>query len=344
MNDKIRGVTNIETYLPTYLLNDPFLIDGDFAKGDNYVALATLERPLIPSINRGRKVINLSGGAKVKILKDEMTRAPLLSSRNIESLDLFIQNNYRLLEEVANSTTHHGKLTSLESKLYNQDIYLRLGMFCGDSAGHNMTEKAADAVCKYLKIRFPNLKYYLSSNYCTDKKPAQINIENGRGKTIEAKVILPESIIHNYLKTTGKKLAKLNEKKNIFGSRLAGSLGKNAHHANIIAAIYAATGQDLGNVVEGSLGRTQVDCSNDETLFSVYLPSIIVGTVGGGTSFAKEKLELMGCYGSGDPVGINAKKLAEITAVTVLAGELSLMASLTNEDELLNTHLCYERK
>ena len=220
-------------------------------------------------------------------------------------------------------------------------------MFCGDAAGHNMTTKAAQEICHHLEEKFPNIikLISISSNYCTDKKPAQINIEKGRGRTVEATAIIPEYLIKEHLRTTGKEIAKLNYKKNIVGSKLAGSLGKNAHHANIVAALFLATGQDIANVVEGSLGETKVDFSDNELSFSVSLPSIIVGTVGGGTDlpYAKENLELLGCYGGGNPIGSNAGKLAEIVAGCVLPAELSLLAALLNKKELITIHEIIER-
>ena len=63
--------------------------------------------------------------------------------------------------------------------------------------------------------------------------------------------------------------------------------------------------------------------------FSITLPSLIVGTFGGGTGLPtqRECLEILGCYGKG-----KAHKFAEIVAATVLCGELSLMSAVLAGD------------
>ena len=57
---------------------------------------------------------------------------------------------------------------------------------------------------------------------------------------------------------------------------------------------------------------------------AVRMPAVEVGTVGGGTRLPcqREALSMIGCVGEG-----KAKKLAEIVATTVLAGELSTLAA-----------------
>ena len=110
-----------------------------------------------------------------------------------------------------------------------------------------------------------------------------------------------------------------------YGSMLSGMVGTNAHIANIITSIFMATGQDVAHVHDSSVGITTVDLTENKDLYvSVNLPSLAVGTVGGGTGLGtqKECLEIMGCYGSG-----KVKKFAEVVAACVLAGEVSLVGS-----------------
>lgn len=349
MTSEIRSLQYSTIAIPTYELG-PFLINGDYAKGEYNLVFSITESPLIPSINRGRKVINEASGAQTKVLKDEMTRAPLLSTpspRHAQEITYYLQTNFAVLKNVAERTTSYGSLSSVEAIINESDVYLRIGMETGDAAGHNMTEKAAQAIVEHLRELYPTTTLIsISSNYCADKKAAAIHQEQGRGKSVIASTRISPDLIDKYLHTTAEAIVNLNEKKNIIGSRLAGSLGHNAHHANIIAALYLATGQDIANVVEGSLGTTKASIGeNNDLLFSVELPSLIVGTVGGGTAlpYARNNLETMNCYGSGNPIGSQGKKLAELCAAAVLAGELSLMAALTNNDEVLRTHLRYER-
>jgi hydroxymethylglutaryl-CoA reductase (NADPH) len=119
------------------------------------------------------------------------------------------------------------------------------------------------------------------------------------------------------------------------GSAMSGSLGFNAHCANIIAALFLATGQDPAHVVEGSMGMTTVNVlPNGDMYFSIYLPSLVVGTVGGGTQLTtqKEALSLLGISGNN-----SVEEFAGIIAGAVLAGELSLLASLS-EGTLAKAH------
>ncbi|KUG20785.1 hydroxymethylglutaryl-coa reductase [hydrocarbon metagenome] len=114
------------------------------------------------------------------------------------------------------------------------------------------------------------------------------------------------------------------------GSALAGSLGFNAHAANVIAAAFIACGQDAAHVVEGSSCITTVERVDGGAYVSVTIPSLAVGTVGGGTGIEtqRECLGILGVGGGGFPPGTNAKKFAEIVAAGVLAGEISLLGAL----------------
>jgi hydroxymethylglutaryl-CoA reductase (NADPH) len=105
---------------------------------------------------------------------------------------------------------------------------------------------------------------------------------------------------------------------------MAGMLGANAHAANMVAAVFLATGQDPAQVTEGALTLTTCENVDGDLYIAVRMPAIEVGTVGGGTSLPTqaEALDIIGCRGAG-----KARKLAEIIAATVLAGELSTLAA-----------------
>ena len=165
----------------------------------------------------------------------------------------------------------------------------------------------------------------LSGNVCVDKKAAAINMVEGRGKTVVADVLIPKDIVSKKLKTTAEAIVEVNIAKNLIGSAVAGSTAYNAHYANMVAAIFLATGQDAAHAVEGSLGITTAENRDGDLYFSVNLPDLPVATVGGGTSLetANEGLNILGVAGSG-----KAKEFAEIVASTVLAGELSLIGAL----------------
>ena len=150
-----------------------------------------------------------------------------------------------------------------------------------------------------------------------------------------------EEVVKQILKTTPEKIAEVVLRKVLIGSAMAGSMGFNAHYANTIAAIFTATGQDLGHVVEGSLGMTTAEVlKNGNLYFSIYLPSLMIGTVGGGTHLPtqQEALKIMGVKGSGDTL-----KMAEIIGSAVLALEISLIASQA-EGTLAKAHQKLARK
>jgi hydroxymethylglutaryl-CoA reductase (NADPH) len=93
----------------------------------------------------------------------------------------------------------------------------------------------------------------LSGNYCTDKKPAAVNWIDGRGKSVVAEAVISGNVVRDTLKTTVDALVQLNISKNLVGSAMAGSIGGfNAQAANIVTAVYLATGQDPAQNVESS--------------------------------------------------------------------------------------------
>ena len=114
----------------------------------------------------------------------------------------------------------------------------------------------------------------------------------------------------------------------MLGSMLSGSIGANAHYANIIAGVYLATGQDVACTHESAVGLTYFEMDKTHLIVSIILPCLVTGTVGGGTKLPSqsENLKIMGCDGG------NANKFAEILAVTILAGEISLVGALAAGD------------
>ena len=108
----------------------------------------------------------------------------------------------------------------------------------------------------------------LCGNYCTDKKPAPINWIEGRGKSVVAEAIVPGKVVRSILKTTVADFVNLNNKKNLVGTAMAGSIGGfNAHAANILTALFLATGQDPAQNVESS------NSSKRESFF-FFLPQL----------------------------------------------------------------------
>ena len=139
-------------------------------------------------------------------------------------------------------------------------------------------------------------------------------------------------MVKTILKTSPQKLFDVWLAKCVMGSIMSGSMGFNSHFANVVAAFFVATGQDLAHVVEGSMGVTTMKVlENGDLYVSVYLPAVMLGTVGGGTKLGikKEAVSIMKVTSS--------DALAEILGCAVLAGELSLLSSLS-EGSLAKAH------
>jgi len=315
----------------------PLKVNGEYANGTFFVPLCTTEGALVASVNRGCAAITASGGAVSRVIKDGMARAPLFAVPSVEDakkLIEWVQKNFEKIVDVVQKTTKHGSLIRIDPHVVGNNVFLRFVFSTGDAMGMNMATIACDEVRKLIETECPFADCIsLSGNVCVDKKQSAINFLYGRGKSVVSEVVLNREIIQKILKTTPEDIVEVVVRKNLIGSALAGaSYGFNAHFANMIAAIFIATGQDAAQVVESSMGiNTAHILENGDLYFSVTLPSLEVGTVGGGTGLPtqSEALKILGCQGSGVPPGSNAKKFAEIVAAVVLAGELSLVSALS---------------
>jgi hydroxymethylglutaryl-CoA reductase (NADPH) len=319
----------------------PLKINGSHAKGDFFVPLSTTEGALVASYNRGARAISLSGGANVLIYKDQIQRAPLFVMADVFKAAEFIEwfdLNFETIRKVAGATTNFGRLKSYNSFIQGKIVYIRLNFYTGDAMGMNMVTKATHEICRYVKNNFPVERYLIESNLAVDKKPASINTVLGRGKSVTAEVLFKAEVIAKMLRTTAREIDQA-YKQQVTGGQLAGISGSNGHIANGLAAIFLACGQDMANISESGVGIIYTEVIGNDLYISVNLPSLIIGTVGGGVSLPtqRECLEILGCYGEG-----KAKKFAEIVACTVLAGEVSLAASIVAGD-FVTAHEKYGR-
>ncbi len=311
----------------------PLRVKGEYADAAYYLPLATTEGALVASVNRGCQAITKAGGAEVRIQRDGMTRAPVFACDSVPhavEAARWVEGHFAALAEAAATTTSHGRLERITTHIAGTSLYVRFEFFTGDAMGMNMvtigSEKAAEVIVAQTGVRL----VALSGNLCTDKKPSAANVVMGRGKTVAAGVFLSDAMVKEILKTDTASLTEVNTRKNLVGSARAVSLGFNAQAANVIAAIFLACGQDPAHVVEGSNAITTVDPVEGGVYVSVTLPSLQVGTVGGGTAIETQQacLQMLGVAGGGDPAGANARAFAEIIAAGVLAGELSLLGAL----------------
>lgn len=314
----------------------PLPVRGEHVSDDVYVPLATTEGALLASINRGCAALRASEGATVHVEDVGMTRAPVFRTsgiRQTQELLRWVEENEDEIREVAESTSRYLTLLEIKPTSFGTTVYLRFRFESGDAMGMNMVTIACDRVVQELIEPMTGVTCVsLSGNYCVDKKPAQVNFQEGRGKRVHAEVVLEEPVLRRYLKTTAQALSEVQYRKNMLGSVAAGSMGYNSHYANIVAAFFVATGQDIAQVVEGSMGVTCIEPRKGGSVYvSVYLPDLPVGAVGGGTGLQtqREALSMMGIELDPNHRGQAAMRLAEVLGGAVLAGELSLMGALS---------------
>ncbi len=313
----------------------PVTVRGGAADGEFYLPLATTEGALVASVNRGCSVLEAGGGATVRVVDAKMTRAPVFRTAGVEAsarVADWARGHVGALAEAAEATTSHGELLDVTPYVVGDNVFLRFSYDTKDAMGMNMATIATEAAAEVVEAETPAELVALSGNLCTDKKPAAINAIEGRGRTVAADVTVPRDVVEDRLHATPEAVAEVNVRKNHVGSAKAASLGHNAQAANVVAAMFLATGQDAAQVVEGANAITTAEVRDDGLYLSVTLASVEVGTVGGGTTLPTqaEALDLLGVRGGGDPPGANADALAELVAAGALAGECSLLAAMAS--------------
>jgi len=342
---------NVIGYLPLPLgVAGPLLIDGQ----NYFIPMATTEGVLVASTSRGCKAINAGGGAVTVVTGDGMTRGPCVSFPTLARAGqakvwLDSEQGKKVMTDAFNSTSRFARLQTLKTALAGTYLYIRFKTTTGDAMGMNMISKGCEKALETMSTTggFDDMHIIsLSGNFCTDKKPAAVNWIDGRGKAVVAEAIIPGDVVKNVLKSDVDAMVELNTAKNLIGSAMAGSIGGfNAHASNIVTAIFLATGQDPAQNVESSNCITIMKNNNGNLQISVSMPSIEVGTIGGGTILEAQSamLEMLGVKGA-HPTnpGDNSRRLAQIVAAGVLAGELSLCGALA-AGHLVRAHMAHNR-
>jgi hydroxymethylglutaryl-CoA reductase (NADPH) len=307
----------------------PLLVDGEHARGTFYVPLATTEGSLVASYNRGMKLLYAAGGVRTTVVADVMQRAPVFgfdSAREARVFGAWVTANFAAIKNEAEATTRAGRLHDIEQYPASRFLFLRFNFTTGDAAGQNLTGKATQRACAWIQANYAGIRqFYLEANLATDKKSSHLNILRTRGKRVTAEATIPADLARRVMHTTPREMFRARQVSNL-GGLMAGVNNNGNHSANGIAALFAATGQDIANVAESSAALVHAELLDDGSYYySITIPALIVATYGGGTGLPtqRECLELLGCYGAG-----KARKLAEIVAATVLCGEVSLGAAV----------------
>ena len=319
----------------------PLKIEGKYAKGEYYVPICTLEGTLALSMTRGMIATHRCDGIRVSHIKQELSRAPVFTFDNLnKSADFmsWIDKNFKEIKSVAESTTNHGKLLRIDQYPIQNYVILDFILDTGNAAGQNMVTLAAKTSCDYIKEK-TGAEFFLESGFNSDKKASARNMIMGRGHSVIAETTISNSVIRSILDVDISNLKKYQE----IGpttTRLAGTEGCHLHISNALTAIYLATGQDTACVAENSIGHYQIEPQENDVKFRLTLPSMTIGTVGGGTRLSpqQQNLKLLGCD-TGDTA---ARKLAEIICASALALEISLFSALASHT-FTRAHMKYGR-
>ncbi|KAJ2982939.1 hypothetical protein NUW58_g6337 [Xylaria curta] len=283
----------------------PLVIDGQ----SYFIPMATTEGVLVASTSRGAKAINAGGGAVTVLTGDGMTRGPCVSFETLEragaaKLWLDSEEGQNTMKKAFNSTSRFARLQTMKTSMAGTNLYIRFKTTTGDAMGMNMISKGVEHALSVManEAGFDDMIIIsVSGNFCIDKKPAALNWIDGRGKSVVAEAIIPGSVVKAVLKSDVDTLVELNIAKNLIGSAMAASVGGfNAHAANIVAAVFLATGQDPAQVVESANCITTMRNLNGSLQIAVSMPSIEVGTLGGGTILEPQSamLDMLGADGN----------------------------------------------
>ena len=339
----LRGIIeNHVGYVPIPMsVAAPLIIEGDYARGEFIVPLCTLEGTLTLSMNRGLLAIAMAGGCRTVHLKQELSRSPAFSLPSITEIDPFLDwigNHGDAILAAAESTTRYGRLLRVDPIPIQNWIVLDFVYDTGNAAGQNMVTVATEAACRYIQ-RETGFSYYLESGFNSDKKPSRRNLMCGRGHAVTVEFLLSQKVLE-FLGVTPEAVLDFQHLA-MTSSQAIGMLGNNLHLSNALTALYLATGQDTACVAENAVAFSQATAEGAGLRIRMTLPSLTVGTVGGGTRLPAQRrnLDLLGC---GDGLH-DSRKLAEIIAACSVALELSLLAAVVS-GTFSQAHEKYGRK
>jgi hydroxymethylglutaryl-CoA reductase (NADPH) len=301
----------------------PIDVAGEHAKGTFIVPMATLEGTLVASYSRGAKIMNESGGCETFVYGDSFLRAVQFYTaslaRSAQLIEWCRSHEAEILRVIHGSSSHIS-VQALTYDCVGTTVMVSIRAGTGDAMGSNMVSKAASDMYDYIAAH-TDLIEDASVPHPEDKKYIP---QRQKGKKVIARSVLKRDVVSRITRTTLEKLAAfINNYKNLLA--LHGAYSLNIHAANGMAGLFQAFGQDMAYL--GECSQAIVDChftGPDSLEVSLTLPTLIVGTVGGGTGLPafRTTLSMVDCVGAG-----KAKKLAEIMAAVILAGEIGCAAA-----------------
>jgi hydroxymethylglutaryl-CoA reductase (NADPH) len=323
-----------------YELEEPFgrLAETGRETEEVFVPLAHTEGGLSASLYRGARAAAESGGFRTYVLRDRITRASAFVCRSTEEavalarfLEAHVAEMRRWLAERAEAETElstYAKLREVETHVVGPMCHVMWAFTTGDACGPNMMTRNAYALnMRYVPEHAPvtSERTILEANMGGDKKPSHRYFERGgHGKTVLAECTLTEAAVRRVLRTSVDDLLEL-AWAGTHGAVASGMQSVAFTPASAVAAIFAATGQDLGMVGTSSMAHGTGRRTERGLHVAIRLPGVEVGTVGGGTTlpYARSWLALMDCAGSG-----KVYRFAQIVAAAALALEISASAAM----------------
>ena len=310
----------------------PLLLSGRAVRGMCYLPLATTEGALVSSATRGALALTASGGVRAEVLERRMTRAPLFAFRDFAPAAAFcawLAGEVPAMRERTRDVSRHAELLDVQTVRLGPNVVVRLAFRTGDAAGQNMTTACAWHLCRWIAGRLrdrPDLApeaCYVESNASLDKKIGAA-AGGGRGLRVVASATLRDDVCRRVLKVPAARLLWAYQR-SMEAALQAGMVGHNVNAANVVAGAFIATGQDVACVHESSVAQLVVQECPAGVQASLTLPSLVIGTVGGGTHLPRQQdlLDLAGCAGEG-----KVERLGEIIAGFCLALDLSTLAAV----------------
>ncbi len=332
---------NIENYIGAVQIPvgiaGPILINGVYANGFIPVPIATTEGALVSSISRGARVCNLAGGIETHVIEQKMQRVPVFFCRDMQgalNLQRWVEGHKNKIIAKAEGVSSIARIKYITPEVYGEAMHLNFTFSTGDAAGQNMTTSCTWVACEWIVEQILDnasigfMSYNIDGNMSADKKVSFNSFIKGRGISVQASCFIPGRLLKDKLRTNYKDYAR-HYHEGEFSAQRVGIVGMNINFANPIAGIFTATGQDIACVHESSVGIFKVREQDKGILFTAYLPSLVIGTVGGGTKLPtqRECLELMNCAGPG-----KSFRLAEIIAAACLSLDISTGSAMTSNE------------
>jgi hydroxymethylglutaryl-CoA reductase (NADPH) len=299
-----------------------------------HVPLAHTEGGLTASMTRGARA---AGTIRTHVLHDRITRASCFvcaSAADAIALAGWLEGEVDSMRAwLADSddpfVSRYAKLREVTTHVVGPMCHVLWAWTTGDAVGPNMMTRNSYLLNMGYVMERAAVKperAILEANMGGDKKPSHQFFHSGHGKTVIAECTLTEEAVQRVLRTTAADLEAL-AWAGTHGAVASGMQSVAFTPASAIAAVFTATGQDVGMVGTSSMAHGTGRSVNGGFHCSIRFPGLEVGTVGGGTTLpsARDWLELLGCAGPG-----KVYRFAQIVAAAALALEISASAAMAS--------------